>query len=425
MIPRHLSAPLGAALGDTPAVLVVGARQCGKTTLVRAVARARRGMRYLSLDDPATLAAAQRDPVAFLEDLGGPAVLDEVQQAPALAPVLRQVIDEDRRPGRFLLTGSAEVLAAPRLAGALAGRMEVLTLWPLSQGERQRRREGFVDALFRDRLPPWSGGGQERAELVRRVLAGGFPEPLGRSERRRGAWFEAYVATVLQREVRDLARIEGLGELPGLLELLAARAATLLNVAEIGRSASLAHTTLQRYLALLEQTFLVRRIPAWTRSRGKRLVKAPKVVICDTGLLSHLRGMSAQGLRRAPRDLGPLLENFAALELLKQIGWARTRCRLYHFRTAAGREVDWVLEDRAGRVVGIEVKARASLGEADFAGLRALADLAAEHFQRGVVLYTGAERLAFGPRLHALPVAALWELGASGHAVWAEKGTAP
>jgi len=410
VIPRHLSAPLREALADTPVVFLTGARQSGKTTLVRSMAGP--STRYLSLDDPATLASAQADPGAFLEDLDGPAILDEVQQAPALVPALRAVVDRDRKPGRFLLTGSAHALATPALAQALVGRMEVLTLWPLSQGETERRREGFLDALFRRRLPPWRGPAEDRAAIVRRALRGGFPEPLGRSERRRRVWFRSYVATILQREVRDLARIEGLAELPRLLELLAARATGLLNFAGLSRNAGIPQTTLKRYLALLEQTFLVLRLPAWTRSRSKRLVKSPKLLVADTGLLAHLAGASAERLLAHPDAAGPLLENFVAMELQKQAGWSRTTCRLYHFRTSAGREVDLVAEDESGRLVGIEVKARASLSERNLQGLRALADIAGARFHRGVVLYTGRERLAFGPRLHALPIPALWSLGA-------------
>lgn len=412
MIPRHLKSCLLEALADTPVVVLVGARQSGKTTLVRSLRAQGYPARYLSLDDPATLAAAQADPATFLADLEGPTILDEVQRAPSLFPVLRSVVDRERVAGRFLLTGSAHVLVMPRLAEALVGRMEVLTLWPLSQGEIECCREGFLDGLFRERLPSWQGAAEARGDLLARALAGGYPEPLSRALRRRQAWFRSYVATILQREVRELASIEGLHTLPRLLELLAARAGSLVNFAEISRSAAIPQTTLKRYLALLENTFLLHRLRVWSRNPSKRLVKAPKLFFTDTGLLGHLAGWTVEGLSRHPAAAGPLLENLVMMELLKQAGWSRTSCRLFHFRTSTGREVDLVLEKDDGRVVGIEVKARASIAERDFQGLKTLQQHCGASFQRGVVLYTGSERLAFGPRLHALPLSAMWQLGA-------------
>ncbi|MEN8151798.1 MAG: ATP-binding protein [Planctomycetota bacterium] len=409
MYARHLTDALRDALSDTPVVLLVGVRQAGKTTLARALLRPEAPARYLSLDDPAVLMAAQTDPVAFLEDLDGPVVLDEVQQAPALFPVLRSVVDRDRTPGRFLLTGSTHALTTPRVAEALVGRMELLTLWPLSQGEIEGRRETFLDAVYRDEAPVPPKAVDNRRSIVDRALRGGFPEPLGRSDRRRPAWFGSYIATILRREVRDLARIEGTAELPRLLDLLASRSAGLLNFADISRNASIPQTTLKRYIALLEQTFLLWRLPAWAKNPGKRLVKSPKLMFVDTGLLAHLSGWTSTRLAGHPEAVGPLLENFVATELRKQAGWSEVTCRFSHFRTSHGREVDLVLEDRDGRVVGIEVKARASLNQRDFAGLHALAEACDDSFHRGIVLYTGTERLAFGSRMHALPMGALWE----------------
>ncbi len=414
MFPRNLDTVVLEALADTPVVLLVGARQCGKTTLAKSMIGDAFPARYLSLDDPATLAAAHADPGAFLDDFQGPVILDEVLQIPALATVLRQVVDRGRKAGRFLLTGSANVLAMPRLADALVGRMEVVTLWPLSVGEIEGRRGSFVDACFRARLPPWKNEAEDRVACLRRALMGGYPEAVARKARRRAAWFRGYIATILQREVRDLARIEGLAELPRLLQLLAVRATGPLNYSEIARSAGLPQTTLKRYIALFEHTFLLWRLPAWSRNRSKRLVKAPKLLFGDTGLLAHLAGWTARGLAGHPGDAGPLLENFIAMELRKQLGWSRTAARLCHFRTDAGRGVDLVLEDEGGRVVGIEVKSRSTLGERDLRGLRTLAEMCGEDFHRGVLLYTGKERLAFGPRLHALPISSVWRLGTTG-----------
>jgi len=299
--PRHLAARIEAALSDTPAVFLAGARQAGKTTLARMLVDQGRLDAYVTLDDPTRLAAATHDPEGFLAALPPRAALDEVQRAPGLFPALRAAIDRDRRPGRFLLTGSADVLLLPGLAQVLAGRMEVLTLEPLSQGEREGRRERFLRDLFTPDGPA-PGPPMARDEICRRIVAGGFPEPSARADPdRRAAWFDAYVTLVTQREVRELARIEGVAELPHLLRLLAARLGGLLNRAELARSAGLPHTTLTRYLTLLETLFLLRPLPAWATNRGKRLIRAPKVHLVDTGLVAHLLGLDAGGLARAGR----------------------------------------------------------------------------------------------------------------------------
>ena len=410
---RHVTPALEAALGDTPVVLLVGPRQAGKTTLCRLVAD-RRGARLLSLDDAATLAAATADPAGFIAGIEGPVVLDEIQKAPALLPAIKLAVDRRREPGRFLLTGSADVLALPRVSESLAGRMEVLTLWPLSQGELGGRREGFIDALFAKASPGLGATGESRGALAELALRGGFPEAVGRRDpERRRAWFRAYVTTILERDVRSFGQIEGLTDLPRLLGLLAARSASLLNIAELSRSIGLPHTTLTRYVALLERAFLVRRLPAWAGSRARRAIKTPRVLMPDSGLMSHLAGLTAARLAAEPTAMGPLLENFAGSELAKQLGWSRTPAELFHFRTHSGMEVDLVLEADDGRLAGIEVKSAATVGAADFKGLAALREIAGKRFHRGVVLYTGREALPFGRDLWALPVSAIWQVEAT------------
>lgn len=413
MFARHLTPRLREALGDTPAVLLAGGRQTGKTTLAQALSEGSFRARYLTLDDPTLRSAADSDPLAFLADIEGRAVLDEVQQVPALLPLLRREIDRDRRPGRFLLTGSARVLAIPRLAQTLVGRMEVLNLWPLSQGEIDGVREGFADAVFQQRLPALKGEDEGRKDLIDRALRGGFPEAVQRKGRRRAAWFRSYVDLLLQRDVRDLARIEGISSLPRLLELVSARVGGLVNHAEISRTAGIPQTTLKRYFALLEGVFLVVRVRAWSANPSKRLARSPKLFLTDSGLLGHLQRLGPEAIRSRPDLIGPLIENFAAQELLKQLGWSRTASRLSHFRTAGGREVDLVLEDDRGRLVGIEVKSAASVSRSDFRGLETLAECAGQAFHRGLILYAGSEPVSFSPRLKALPLSSLWRLGAS------------
>jgi len=411
MIARHVTAAVRQALSDRPVVLLHGARQTGKTTLVRTLADAERPVRrYLTLDDAGVSAAAHADPAGFVAGLDGPVALDEVQRVPGLFLAIKAAVDRDRRPGRFLLTGSADVLLLPRLSESLAGRMEILTLWTLSQGEIERTREGFVDAVFAERLPPLPKSRRVATDLAERVVGGGYPELVAQGgQARRRAWFGAYVTTILQRDVRDLAHIEGLTALPRLLALLASRPMGLLNYADLARDSGLPQSTLKRYMALLETTFLVQTLPGWFSNLGKRLAKAPKIVMADTGLAAHLQGVDASRFRDDRTHLGPLLENFVVMELRKQVAWSRRLPQLFHFRTSEGREVDLVLEDREGRLVGIEIKAASSVGPGDVKGLRFLGDLAPRRLHRGVVLYAGDEIVPFGAKLHAVPIRALWE----------------
>jgi predicted AAA+ superfamily ATPase len=410
MYRRNLHESVLAGLNDTPVVLINGARQSGKSTLVQQIGRELGALStYLTLDDATVLSAAAQDPEGWLRNASGALIIDEVQKVPELFPAIKMDVDRDRRPGRFLLTGSANVLLLPKISESLAGRMEICTLWPLSQGELAGVTETFIDRLF-------AGSGFAIAQvaamdpgLPERIAKGGFPEVLTRQEEdRQQAWFNAYITTLLQRDVRDLANIEGLTAMPRLLMLLAGRVGGLLNVADLTRSLTLPHSTLTRYLSLLELVFLVRRVPAWSVNLGKRLVKAPKLYLCDTGLAAHLAGMTADRWHRDPSTLGPLLENFVALELLKQSGWAKTRVALYHYRTASGQEVDFLLEGPGGVVAGVEVKAGSQVQASDFSAMRSLAHELGSRFVAGVVLYRGEQVIPFASNLAALPVQELW-----------------
>ncbi len=407
MLARNLTPQLLEALSDRPVVVLHGARQTGKSTLVESLGD-RHPARYLTLDDASVASAIAADPAGFLAGLDGPVILDEIQRAPDLFLPLKAAVDRDRRPGRFLLTGSANVLLLPRLSESLTGRMEILTLWPLSQGEIEGRRDGFLDFLFARSTKLPDASGIERQNLLSRIVTGGFPEVIEMRPSRRFAWFRSYLTATLQHDVRDLANIEGLSALPDLLALLAARSASLLNFSELSRSIGLAMTTLKRYFTLLEALFLVQTVPAWSSNLSKRLVKTPKVYLNDTGLLAHLLGVDDGRLHEEPRILGSLLENFVALELCKQVGWAERAPTLYHYRTHAGSEVDFLLEDTGGRVAAVEVKAAASVTARDVQPMRELAEELGDRFTRGVVLYAGTTAVPFGPRIHALPIDALW-----------------
>ncbi|PZA07726.1 MULTISPECIES: ATP-binding protein [unclassified Meiothermus] len=407
MFPRYLAQPLREALRARPVILLLGGRQVGKSTLAQALVAEGLLDRYLTLDDLTLLAAATEDPQGFLAGLQGPVVLDEIQRAPGLLLPLKAWVDRDRRPGRFLLTGSANLLALPKAAGFLVGRVALFTLWPLSQGEIEGRREGFLSALFAEELPPVQGEGRLPLD---RLLRGGYPEAVLLSPEQRGAWFRDYLVTLLAREVRELSQIERVAELPRLYRLLASRPMDLLNWAELGRTLGLAATTLKRYFALLEALYLVHTLPPWQANLGKRLVKSPKLLPTDTGLALHTLGLDEKRLEADRTLLGGFLEAFVAMELLKQLGYAPFSAQLFHYRSHTGEEVDLVLEGPGGRVVGLEVKARGSVHPKDLHGLKALAQALGPRFHRGVVLYLGREAVPFGPRLHALPLEALWRL---------------
>ncbi len=333
MYARNIEADLGAALNDTPVVLLNGARQTGKSTLAQGFARGLSAT-YVTLDDATRLAAASSDAQGFLAGLGERVVIDEVQKAPELFPAIKLSVDMDRRPGRFLLTGSANVLLLPRISESLAGRMELITLWPLSQGELRAQKDSFLDGVFADSLPTLAAGGA--FDLKNAVLSGGYPEALRRPEgKRRDAWFAAYVTAMLQRDVRDLSNIDGLTDMPRLLSLLAARAGGLLNMSELSRSAGIPSSTLKRYLSLLQATFLYQPLRAWSSNLGKRLIKSPKIHLVDSGLATHLAGVTRQSLERDPMFFGHLLETFVISELRKQQGWSDMRVNLKtcHFLT--------------------------------------------------------------------------------------------
>lgn len=406
---RAVTPRLLTALGDTPAVMLVGPRQAGKSTLVQALADGPHPARYVSLDDLRTLEAARRDPVGFVEDTEGPLVIDEVQRAPELLLPIKAAIDRDRRPGRFLLTGSAQVMLLPKVSESLAGRVEMHTLWPFSQAEIEGVAGRTVELLLDVEASPGDGPETSRDALIERIVRGGFPEALAREDERREEWLASYLTAIVQRDLRDLANIERLAEVPAVLASLASRVRAPLNKTEVSSSVGIPRTSLDRYLTLLEHVFLVRRLPAWHTNRVKQITKSPKLLLADSALLTHL--LRADGRRLAGDDalLGAVLECFVGMELAKQLTAARTRASLLHMRTAAGAEVDFVIEAADGRVAGVEVKASATLRSEDFKHLATLRDrLGEERFLRGVVLYLGAERLRFGERLEAWPLASLW-----------------
>lgn len=412
LLERRATSEVLKALEWSPVVLVEGPRQAGKSVLVSELVGAARPASYVTLDDAVVLAAAREDPQGFVFGLPDPVIIDEVQRAPELFLPIKLSVDQDRRPGRFTLTGSANVLLLPKLSDSLAGRMSIVTLWPLSQGEIDGSRECFLDAAFAEEPLPRFQGSQTRVGIAERIARGGFPEavalPAGGP---RDGWMRGYTTTLLERDVRELAAIGERVALPRLLRLLAARSGMLLNVADLARSTGIARATLDRYLALFTRTFAVRLVPAWAGDTARRLMKSPKVLFVDSGLATHLMGLDAARLLEDPDRLGPVLETFVGGELLKQIAVSGERLELMHYRDSRGNEVDWVLEDRRGRLVGIEVKSTSSPSGRDFKALRSFAASVGERFHRGIVLHTGTTATPMGEGMWALPVDALWGMG--------------
>lgn len=408
---RNITPTIVEALSDTPVVMLNGARQTGKSTLAKHLIREKHIGRYITLDDATACAAAKHDPTGFISGLGESAVIDEIQRAPELFLAIKADVDRNRTPGRYLLTGSANVLLLPRLSESLAGRMEIFTLWPLSQGEFGGIKERFIDTLFSQKLSYRAPIVAETGtSVIERAIKGGYPEAAARvSESRRRAWFGSYITTILQRDVRDIANIDGLTAMPRLLSMLATRSTSLLNYSELSRTTGLPQSTLKRYMALFETIFLIDHLPAWYSNLGKRLVKTSKLIVNDAGLLATLLGVDAARLENTPL-CGALMENFVIMELKKQISWSETKPAMLHYRTQTGQEVDVVLEDTAGRIVGIEIKSAKSVGGNDFRGLQSLADAAGDRFIRGIMLYGGSEIISFGSNLFAMPIDSLWNL---------------
>lgn len=411
LVPRRAQALVSEALADTRVVLVNGARQSGKSTLTRLTANDRPGTVIRLLDDPATLKAAQDDPTGFV-DHDALMVIDEIQLVPELLRPVKVRVDLDPTPGRFLLTGSSRILALRTLPDALPGRMEIIELWPFSQGEMHGGPDRFIDAALRHGPAVDHSSDLRRKDYLERVVTGGFPEAVRRAPRRRSAFFDSYLTTLVERDVLELATIERHGELLRLPALLAGRAGHLLVPGTLAGQSGIPRTTLVRYLELLSSVFLIKAVPAWSSNLTHRVVGTPKLAFVDTGVACHLIGQDAMRLGEPGGAAGPMMENFVLMELARQLTWSQERGTLYHYRTKDGAEADAVIETPDGRVIAVEVKAGATVRTEDLTGLRNLANVLGERFVAGFVLYTGQQTLPFGEKIRAVPLDALWRLPA-------------
>ena len=405
LYPRWIGSHIAEAMHDTPVVLLAGPRQAGKTTLVRQISG--NGARYLTLDDELTLMSAREDPVGMIRSLDR-AVIDEIQRAPSLLLAIKKSVDEDRRPGRFLLTGSANLMALPTVADSLAGRMETLLLLPLSQSEIEGQSVNWLDSVFAGQIPQ-QGTRALGGDLIDRVISGGYPEAISRStERRRIAWARQYIDALIQRDVRHVSGIEKLDQLPRFLHAVAQTAGQMCNYTQLGGQVGLDSKTAAKYVGVFEQMYLLRRVDVWARNRLSRVVKTAKLQFIDSGLLATQLELTAEEVQQNRARFGHVLESFVYGELLKATTTAEGEYSLMYYRDADKVEVDVVIENAAGQLVGVEVKASATVKEIDLRGLRKLSTLASDQFKMGILLYDGDETLPLGGNIWAVPLASLW-----------------
>jgi predicted AAA+ superfamily ATPase len=404
-VQRFAARRVATALTDTPVVMLIGPRQCGKTTLVQQFADKDR--EYVTLDDDTVLEAARNDPAGFVRgfDL---VTIDEVQRAPELLRAIKRSVDNDRRAGRFLLTGSANILTLPQVSESLAGRMEIVNLMPISRAETLGQEPTFLKMAFNGKLVK-PGPDLEGDQLVHTVLVGGYPEMLRREDsRRRQAWARDYVKAIVQRDVRDIAEVEKLDQLPRLLQALSHQSGQLTNFTQIGGQIGMDDKTTRKYTGILEQLFLVQRVSPWFRNELKRLIKTPKLHFVDSGLLATLLALTTEQIAKDRSKFGAVLETFVFAEVMKQTTWSDEGYRLYHYRDKDQDEVDIVVEDEHGALVGVEVKASATVHASDFKGMRKLLDISGDDLKLGIVMYDGTKVVPFGDRLFAAPISCLW-----------------
>ena len=408
-IPRLIEDRIVRSLRAFPVIYIAGPRQAGKTTLVKRIASSRHSAEYITFDDIQLRSAAIEDPEAFLKSLEGPTIIDEVQMVPEIFRPLKMLVDENRKSGRFLLTGSASIMALPQLSDALVGRMVLHTLQPFSAGELQKKSlKSFIDHIF--------GSGRPfklkkyKTDNRKIFFSSSFPELAKlNNDDLKHEWCNGYIDTILQRDVRSLLDINKISGIPDMLRLLAARTGGLLNEAELSRTTKLNHITAKKYRLLLESLFLTLSIPAWSSHKGKRLIKSPKIYLNDLNLLSYLLNLNSKNLSaKNPLLWGQFLENFVAVELNKQLTFSRNRAGLYHYRTSTGREIDFLLEGPEGKIVALEIKATQKVSAKDFSHIKALQKDFNKNFHCGLVLYQGKTVLPFGRNLFALPLDALW-----------------
>jgi predicted AAA+ superfamily ATPase len=407
LIERQARRLIAEALDYSRVVLVLGARQVGKSTLTKQIATSDHPAAVVTLDDLVTREAARADPHGFIAGLRGPVLIDEVQRVPDLLYAIKEAVDEDPAPGRFLLTGSANIFTAPKISESLAGRVRRIELWPLAQSEIHRSTRNFVDCLFASEPPLVSGAPVGREAFVEVVARGGYPAVRALGERQRRHWYRDYVQGIVERDLRDIASAQKLSEMPKLIRLLAAHSAKLLDYRGLASDLQISDKTVSAYIELLRTIFLVHIVPAWRPGLRTRELHAPKLYLTDTGLLAQQLGADQHRIAEDDQLTGHALETFCGMEILKHQSWANEDCALRHYR-AHDDEIDIVLESQSGDLAAIEVKARASIRERDWRVMKKLRDARPGRFKAGVVLYAGSQTIPLGDRMWAVPISGLW-----------------
>ena len=404
---RHIEKRLKESLKDSPVVLIQGSRQCGKTTLAQAVEKSA-DYKYLTFDDENTRIHAVEDPLNFVNSLPERVILDEAQRAPEIFPSIKLSVDRDRAAGRFILTGSVNLLQIKQIKESLAGRMDILRLHPFSQNELEQTTPKFPGLLF---APDFSINQDlpNKNLYIDRIVTGGYPTVHKRSKTRRHNWYRTYIESIVNSDARTISGIRSIETLPRLLEVAAGRTACLLNVNNLASSFQLDRLTIDSYLTLLEKMFLLEKIPAWYSNRAKRLVKSSKIHLCDTGIICALLDLDEAALLEDRVLFGHILETFVLQELKRQSSASNRNYTFYHFRNKDGEEADIVIQ-RGIKLAGVEVKASGTIKKSDFNGLRKLRDAAGKNFASGILFYNGDSIVSPSKSLYALPIRKLWEI---------------
>lgn len=408
MYRRYCEKKVESALADTPVVIISGPRQSGKTTLAKQIQN--HDCIYITLDDITQYDAAKRDPIGFIRNLNTKrTIIDEIQRVPELFLAIKQSVDENRIPGRFLLTGSSNAMMLPKLSDSLAGRIEVINLLPLTTCEIDGVASTFFEKIFNG-IAPTSRLTRIRKQLQNKILSGGFPEPLARkTQERRFVWFQQYINSIIQKDMRDLGKIEHIDVMPKLVRLLANQVGQLVNYTEIANKIGIARQTVSQYVSLLEQLYIFEHIPAWHKNENKRLVKTPKAHIVDTGLLCSLRRITNERILNDNQLFGHLLESYVINEIKRLATWQDDSIEYSYYRDKDKVEIDLILENYEGNFIAIEIKASATITSADFQGLRKFQNIVGKQFAMGIILYDGDHMTQHSDKLYSVPIGCLWE----------------
>jgi predicted AAA+ superfamily ATPase len=417
IISRFIQPLLLETLKTNPVVFLNGPRQSGKSTLVlnnlTNIGKNGTAASYITFDNATQMAAASFSPASFLSAYDNTVILDEVQLVPEIFRALKLRVDELRLQdkstsnGRYLLTGSANILALPKLSESLVGRMNILTLFPFCTAEAAGGKGTGLDCIFSMNFSSIRSGDITISEAIKLAT---YPEILDKDDRQVNSWFDGYISTILQRDVKMLADLEKIAALPSLLRALASRAGNVINDADLSRDVGLNAVTGKFYRNILKMMFLSVDVPPWYRNISKRLVKSAKGYLTDTLLLCFMLDLNLEHLVKNRPDLfGHILENYVAMELTKLLSFSDSKAKLYHFRTSDGKEVDFVLEKPNGNLWAVEVKSSDTVSAKDFSGIKLMQEMTGKDFMGGVVLYSGKESVPFGKNLWAVPYNVLWQ----------------